>query len=145
MRRNQSSMVEVLVLAVSVSACLTLLLGYRVVNHYHNTEPDEVLLNYLDYEFDESMLFHITNQCANNSFFESNEFLNTSREVIECLNNNNSFILFINISNNAWRVYNKQESVCLREARLSKYEFNTPCGEGVITYGSWKGEAPLTC
>jgi len=114
-----------------------------------STESEEVLINYLNYRplmYNETNSFMITHSCSNDSFFTSESyFFNESKRVIESLNNNNSFILFINISNNAWTVNNGQDSVCLREARLSRLELTTPCGNGVIIYGSWKGEAPVTC
>jgi hypothetical protein len=111
-------------------------------------ETEEVLINYLDYKlmFNESSLFLMSHSCNNESFFEINsEFFNETKRIIESLNNNKSFILFINISNSAWKVYNNQESVCLTQAILSRQEFNTPCGKGEIVYGSWKGEAPIKC
>lgn len=150
MRHSQSSLIELLVIAIGVSACLTLLLLFKNNSiesiSAASIESEELLLNYLNYRFsgyNETMLFLITQQCSNQSFYQ--DFISKTRSVIEYLNNNNSFILFINISNSAWKVYNQQETVCLTEARLSEMVINTPCGTGKIVYGSWTGEAPITC
>jgi|GEM_PF-3026245 len=153
LRRSQSSLIELLIIAIGVSASLTILLynNYSSIESLRSVslESEEVLINYLNYKpslYNETNHLLITQQCNNHTFYEIDSyFFNETRRAIEWLNDNNSFIIFINISNNAWKVYNNQETVCLRQARLSKQELRTPCGDGYIIYGSWKGEAPLTC
>jgi len=152
LRRSQASLVELLIIALGASACLTLLLSINPTStepiKSQNMETEETLINYLKYKgaFNETNSFLITSQCNNETFFMQNEpFFNETKRVIESLNNNNSFILFINISTKAWSIYNNQESVCLREAKLARTKLETPCGQGEMIYGSWKGEAPLIC
>lgn len=146
MVRSQSSLIEVLILCVGVSVCLSFLLynNFFSVEELRSDriESEEVLLSYLNYKpifYNESFSFLI--KVLDSSFFSEGSLLfNESVRVIECLNYNNSFILFVN-SSYSFIIYNKQESVCLSDAQLASYEF-----DGVkIVYGSWKGEARLKC
>ncbi len=134
-------------LAVSISLTIILTQNNNSTEEIraNSIEAEETLINYLKYkpaEYNESMSF-ILKQCPtiNNESYLFNE----SKKTIELLNNNNSFILFINNNNSKQEVYNKQPTVCLKNIRLAKTEMNTTCGKTTITYGQWRGEAPLKC
>ncbi|HLE06979.1 MAG TPA: hypothetical protein VI790_06500 [Candidatus Nanoarchaeia archaeon] len=152
MPRNQSSLIELLIVCVSVSVCVSVML---LTKPFSNSgiralviESEEVLINYLEYKpsvYNESFYFLFNELCFNESFFERNSYLfNESVRVIEALNGNMSFILYINISTGAV-IYNKQSEVCLESIKVSDIKLKTPCGTGLIVYGSWHGKAPLKC
>lgn len=152
MPRSQSSLVELLIVCVSVSVCVSFMLltkpfsneGVRALV----VESEEVLINYLEYKpslYNESFYFLTNELCFNGSFFARDSYLfNESVRVIESLNGNISFILYINIST-GFVVYNKQSEVCLEQVKLADIKLSTPCGEGLILYGSWHGLAPVKC
>lgn len=152
MLKAQSSIIELLITCLSISACVTILIINSDSNlnelRIQSIEVEGTLINYLKHkplEYNETISLLIKANCNNQSFYESDFFNNKTIEVIESLNDNNNFILLINISDNSWLIHNHQPSVCLKNARLAINEINTPCGQGIITYGSWSGEAPLKC
>ncbi len=141
-RHSQGSMVELLIIVLGVSACLTLVLSVRT----NSTEPisaqrlesESVLASYLEYKpglYNESFAFLLENHPL--LFSKDSYLFNESVRVIRLLNNNNHFIVYANISNNELVIYDQQASVCLAQAQLANYQ-------GVI-YGSWTGEAGLKC
>ena len=137
MRHSQSSIIELLIISIGVSIAITMILMQRSINiesiRQSGIESEETLINYLNYrpeKYNESFSILIQSPA---DFSNGSYLFNESIRVIELLNNNNSFILYTNKLN----VYNKQETVCLKKARLAAYKG--------VTYGSWKGEAPLKC
>ncbi len=135
--RSQTSVVELLLVAVAISASLVMVLVERNSPssvRIFSVESEETLINFLNYrvpEYNESFSFLIR-KCVS---FNDSYLFNEGKRVIELLNNNKSFILYINETN---KIYNDVPQVCLKKARLSYFHVMADCGEEIVIYGSWR-------
>ncbi len=138
--RSQSSMVELLIVALAISASLVMVLISRnnlFSARIAGVEAETTLINFLNYKvpkYNESFSFLIK-KCVS---FNDSYLFNEGKRVIEALNNNKSFILFINETN---KIYNDVPQICLKKARLAYYVIKSDCGIKKVIYGAWrKGE-----